>query len=546
MKHIILKLLLLTHLFAYSQLPKRPYEKISFKDDAPVWYETCFESSLVDSGFDGYNIFSLSTITVQPIIEEDYMISLHGKFDLTHGGDDGALLQKRDIQDGSVIWSFLYGFTDTNIQEIPFKMYKGEDGYLHIHGYRRSKNAKLDTFPPFLWFPTDSCYLTYRKIDLHTGQLIEFLTPDDEDPGALRVLASLDRSRQYSQIITTKNPDEFIYWRRVITEDLDVATLRFQRVNKHGLAISDPDSIRLRTPTNGYINFHQLNADTFVHVSFNRVDQKITLYYYNPQFQLLDSLDMNSFPGRFRVNTHADIIDNKYIFIQTADITIDHDRYLAAVYDLQGNLLDYYDQKTYEFLSYQTSLDPVRKKLLVMISRINFNPLQYTCSLFKTDGMGGLSEIHRFEPSDSLRTANGLLLYTLNKDKSVIFFNEGSLYIDEFNKVQYDNAARAKSFMVFNATDIGLATVSVKEPSSDIPDVVLFPNPAGEEITVQFSAQVSGRGQILDSQGHVHESFDIENVTEWKIPCSGLSSGLYFFRFFDKVGQSMVRRFVRM
>lgn len=544
MKQSLIIIILFFYVFSFGQLPKRPYEKIIFNNKSPVWYETCFDSSLVNEESDGYNIFSLGTITIEPIIEEEYMISLHGKFDLEYGGDDGALIQKRNIKNGEVIWSIVYGYINSGIQEIPFKMYKDEEGFLHVLGYRRKKNAKLDTFPPFLWFPTDSCLLTYRKIDIETGKVLELLSPDDNDPDAFYLLASIDRARQYGHIMTTKKPDEFIFWQRIITDDLDVATVRFRRLNKFGKATSKLDSIRLNTPTNGYINFLQLSADTFVHVSFNRVDQKITLYYYNDQFYLFDSLELNSIPGNFRIHTHASIIKNKYLLIQTVDLAIDHYRFFDAVFDFKGNLVDYYDQRSYEFLSYWSSFDHIRKKILVMISRLNFNPLQYVCSLNETNGIGGLKEICRFEPSDTLRTSNGLLIFTIDKENTMIYFNESNMYFDQFNKVQFDNSARAKSYIVFNASDIGLNPVSVEASLGRI-NVKVQPNPTQDELMIAFDEDINGVFYIVDNLGNVLVQRQIQSERKILLQLDYLQPGMYYLKMEDQLKGVHTKRFIK-
>lgn len=539
---ILIPFLLLSHHILLGQHPIKPYEKLNILGTNPDWYETFFDSSLINEKSDGFNTFSLAS-QIDPIFTDSHIITIRGVLNRNKGNDAGAIIQKREIKTGKIKWSILYDLNTQAFAEVPFKMYLGKDNYLHVHGFRDREPTKPEIFP-FLYFPKDSCLLTYRKIDIESGKVIELHTPDENHLNKQMVIASLDRSRKYSNLFLTNNPEEFIYWERIIKENHDVKTVHFQRVNKYGISVSEVDSINLISPTNQFVNFYQLNTDTFIHVNFNRINQKINLYYYNKSFKLIDSTLLENLPSNFNNYTSAKIINDKYIFIQTTDLQIDHNRFMDAVYDLNGKLIDYYEVSSFDFLEYWSSFDFIRKKILVLSSRIYLAPLKYTATLYETKKNGQIHKIYDFTPTDSLRTINGLYLYPVSTSHMLIHFHEGALY-KKNNKIEYDDFARAQSLMLFNAADIGLSTVSVKEPHK-LSDVLLFPNPAGEEITVQFPEQVSGHGQILDSQGRVHESVDIENMAGWNIPCSGLSPGLYFFRFFNKEGQSVMRRFVRI
>jgi hypothetical protein len=526
MKSCILYIFLCSQMLLTGQGRIRPYEKMVLQGTQPVWYETMFDSLLIHEESDGYSSVS-STSHIEPIIFEEYLFTIHGILNTNKGFHGGAIIQKRNINSGKLEWRVLYDLDSQPYPEIPFKMYLSEGKYLHVHGYRNRIDAKPEFFP-FLYFPTDSCLLTYRKIDVETGKVLEFYTPEENDENAVLTIASLNPHSIFSDLLFTKHPDEFIYWeRRSIWNE----TIHFQKVNKYGLALSGIDSVKLSTPINSSINIEQLNADTIVHIGFNNVDQKINLFYYNNQFQLLDSLELKNFPGKFRIYTYAKIVNNQFVVIRTFNQQIDSYRYLDAIYDMKGNLLDYFELTSFGFITYWSNFDPLRQKILVMSSLLHNNPLQYIATLYETDGIGGLQSIHEFIPEDSLKTIGGLYLYPVQNDKMLIYFDEGEIYINEFGQPRYDNYANAQSLMLFNSIDLGLNPVSIKESFGNGATIKIYPNPGQDYVMFTSEKPVSGTLTVYNITGGVVYK-EILNQTDSKsIDTALLSPGFYFLVF---------------
>jgi hypothetical protein len=531
MKSSLIIYLLCAHFILNAQLPKRPYEKISFNTTQPVWYETFYDTRLINELCDGYKSFSIRT-TLDPLIKEDYIITIRGVLNRPKAHDGGALIQKRDKTNGSLIWSILYDYNNQPYPEIPFKMYIGEDGFLHVHGFRDRIDAAPELFP-FLYVHKDSCLLTYRKIDLVTGEIVEFFTPDEQNEKALMVLASVDRSKKYSNLLRTDDPEIFVYWERIILPDRDVATIHFRKVNKYGLAVSELDSFRLRTPTNGLINIIQLSTDTIIHVNFNRINQKITLYIYNNSFELKDSIRMNDLPFPFNQNASADLVDGNSLLIRTLDVTLDYYRFFDAAYSLDGKLINYYEQKSYNYIPYWSSYDPFRKKLLVMSSGQSNNPFKYSTTLFESVGNGELKKIHEFVPIDTLRTINGLLVFTLDKDKTLIHFSEGSFYVDQDNYVRFDDNARAQSLMLFNAADIGLNTVSSQDTEFEDMTMLVFPNPGHNHVTLTWRLPTTGNLAVYNIWGNEIYQQELIEADYTHMQTTTWPSGAYIFVLTD-------------
>lgn len=487
MKSCFLFIFLFAHVLLTAQGRIRPYGKIDLQGIQPVWYETLFDSSLIHEKSDGYSSIS-TTNRIEPIFQGNNVYTIHEVLNTNKGFHGGAIIQKRNIDTGSAEWSVLYDLNSQPYPEIPFKMYLSDGKYLHVHGYRNRIDAKPEFFP-FLYFPTDSCLLTYRKIDIETGKVLEFYTPEENDENAVLTIASLNPHSIFSDLLFTKHPDEFIYWeRRSIWNE----TIHFQKVNKYGLALSGIDSVKLSTPINSSINIEQLNADTIVHIGFNNVDQKINLFYYNNQFQVLDSLELKNFPGKFRIYTYAKIVDNQFVVIRTFNQQFDSYRYLDAVYDMKGNLLDYFELTSFGFIQYWSNFDKLRQKIIVMSSLLHKDPLRYIATLYETDGQGGLQSIHEFIPTDSLKTIGGLYLYPVNTDKMLVYFDEGEMYINEFGQPRFDNYANASSLMLFNAADIGLNTVSSQDTEFEDTTMLVFPNPGHNHVTLTWKLPKTG------------------------------------------------------
>src|SRR5690606_1148231 len=286
---IVMICLFSCNLVVFGQLPKNYYEKINFENEMPKWHETLFDSSLVNNHSDGYNSFSIST-QIHPIFDGDNMISIRGVLNRDIAYSGGAIIQKRDLNTGKMLWSTLYDLHSQPFPEVPFKMYIGNDGFLHVHGFINRIDAKPDFFP-FLYLPTDSCLLTYRKINVHNGDIEEFYTPLDNDQNALLVIASIDKHSRYSNIFSTDDKDIFIYWER---RNITLPTIHYTKVDKYGYALTETDSFDISTPTNSSINLLEFNKDTLVHINFNKESQLVKLYYYNKLFQIIDSVQFSN------------------------------------------------------------------------------------------------------------------------------------------------------------------------------------------------------------------------------------------------------------
>ncbi len=71
---------------------------------------------------------------------------------------------------------------------------------------------------------------------------------------------------------------------------------------------------------------------------------------------------------------------------------------------------------------------------------------------------------------------------------------------------------------------------SVSELNDEAPALSLFPNPAGEFITLQQTEQLSGLLEVFSMSGHLVKSFWMEGES-LQLNLSDFESGVYFVRY---------------
>lgn len=540
MKKVTIILLFISTITLHSQIPVRQYNKLLFADRQPIWYEVAFEESLVNNECDGFNNLYDWT-EVDPIVDGNFMYSVL-EVRTNKSETEGAYIEKRNIKNGQLEWKIIYDLNVLDYQEIPFKMYLGNENDLIVHGFRIGKDDGSSW--PFLTVPRAGCLLTYRRISIDSGEILEFYTPEDNDETAAKVSASVEKNNLYGNLFLTENEDEFLYWeRRLPPTSNPKQIIHFSRVNKFGIQLTDTDSVILG-PINVVINLIQLSRDTILYIEGNVETQQINLYYLNQEFVKIDSIVLEKFPSQIRNNKMFVSLFGKTLLIRSIVFNGENFSEHTGLYGLDGKLLDFIELKNTNRESYVAQVDQKHNRIVGMKAGFKFEPVEPVMELFKSLGNDSLEIARSLQVNDSLRIGYLQRLFYVNQDQILIQFYETSIY-KESSFFKFDNYARAHSFLLFDADDIGLSTVSNISTNHKM-IAELFPNPTFDLLTINYQDFMNGHVQIYNSFGGEVFKDKIQNLKSITIPVYHLPSGLYILRIQDDQKGVCKKKFVKM
>lgn len=92
-------------------------------------------------------------------------------------------------------------------------------------------------------------------------------------------------------------------------------------------------------------------------------------------------------------------------------------------------------------------------------------------------------------------------------------------------------------------SDDQLVEVGVQELLSN--DIILFPNPVGDELTITFHSAASRTIKLLDAEGRLVKDFGVISKKMFSVDCSALASGAYFIQVVSTEGDVVAKGFVK-
>ena len=117
-------------------LPTRPYEKIVFDSLSPVWYKTFYDPKGIGGDTcDGYNFVEFIH-HIEPIIVGDFIYVAVGTRN-TKDLNTGALIEKRRLSDGELVWQSSITYPEVGRQEVPRFMRINDSNQLEVFYLKR-------------------------------------------------------------------------------------------------------------------------------------------------------------------------------------------------------------------------------------------------------------------------------------------------------------------------------------------------------------------------------------------------------------------------
>ncbi len=91
--------------------------------------------------------------------------------------------------------------------------------------------------------------------------------------------------------------------------------------------------------------------------------------------------------------------------------------------------------------------------------------------------------------------------------------------------------------------DILINETSVQEMQTNF-NINVFPNPSNSDITFQFEYSQLSKLKIINQNGKLMQTFDIQEQSEFILPVNNYNSGIYFYQITNNKGQTEFGKFV--
>lgn len=502
------------NLYGQVKKPVRPYEKIQLEGLNPNWYETFYDSTMIDDRLDGYSHFRPASDFV-PLIHGDKIF--HAFSINTKDGIVGGYIECRNMKNGKMIWRDRFGLIDSGHVEIPRLMYIEEEKLIVIGQIKRSSGSS-----GLLNMIVSN--RTYNALD---GTLLSSKHGSFDDS---TLLSTQDDISYATHTYFYKEKEHIRYIQPNSTLELGKVMIKSYLLDKDGRALRN-DSLLVNQL---YVNIAKISDDTLLLVEFDTAS--IWFRFVSPELKTYYSLESKyTFDHLMVLIKLMDISvhDRKVLFFNQRNNPFPDINYEIYVFNLDGSIYDTYDLKN----KYTTDFYPIdwaSKKGLLM----GFNFIKSTSrskrssiDIKKFENETEFSVVKSCESIDSMRYATVFQIVPLGNGKYLSYFNEGALYVDTFNFITSDYNAFALSCMLLDEKDLGI-TSSTNEPTSNAIDgLEFFPNPVTESLTIRFATPYSGSISISDISGRTVMVRDVTDLSEEvNIDMSYLASGMYIVR----------------
>lgn len=548
MKIIFILIILLYTINIQAQIgpPLRPFEKINYTGIAPIWHEAVYNNNVLSDTLDGYNHFK-SIEGLAPIIFEDKVITAY----LLSGpnyGFYGGYIEFRDINNGTLLWSYRYGQYDGKHQEVTRLMYIENGQLVTINQLNRDafdKNYEKSYFPRMI--------ISKRVYDLNSGSIISYEHRPFDDLGAYDTNYNVVYfSRDFSFYKEGKNI-RYIYQSKGINKDVINSVL----LDQSGALISK-DTL-LFADLSYYFNFTQLHEDTLLSIQFLGDPNSLVFHYLSPDLKLYKTVTSNyvfdELPGyNFLKKVSGD--KTKLLFNNLRNDFYPNSYYEVFIFDVQSGELtkkvsfkDMYAEWGYELLNWEDSVDSI----LIIHGRFKDKPqtneTYSALNFLKVGDIDSLSLIREYEPTDLLRLAAPYDFIKLSEEKYLIYFVERGLRTNPItNKINgFDRNGVALSMMLLDLNDLGLLS-SITESNSIHLNLNIYPNPSSDIITIHTDVPFSGDVFVSDISGRPivnHQQIEIGS-NGMTIDISKFESGMYIVHYLSKNGKHIAKKVIKM
>ncbi len=511
-------------LFSQIQKPYRPFEKINFQELNSVWYETMFDSLVIDDYLDGYSHFRPAG-NINPIIHDDKIYSAF--YINTRNGIVGSYIVCRDMISGKIIWKDRYGKLDGQHIEIPTLMFIDNDKLVVYGQIKRDAEYGSNVIPSLR-----DLILSKRLYDIVDGTLNLYYHGDFNDP---LLLNTHNETFYLYKVFFYKEQDKVRYIQPIPTGDLLKTKVHSFLLDEQGRALSH-DSLL----TNQFFyNISQISEDTLLIVEvdsaellFRYVSPDLKTYFVNRTDYPFDH-----YPALIDLK-EVSVVDRKLLFYNQRNEFYPHNYFEVYVFNFDGSLSHKYDLKN----KYIEDFTPIRwqeKDGLLLAANYEIIGKKRTKSMLQVKSFTNESEekvLKTFVATDTLRSIYSYKVIPIEDGELLVSFSEGAYFLDTISKlIQLDDDAIALSLMKIKEKDLGITSnannfnVNIKAKA-----ITVVPNPVVEDLFISLPTNFIGKIGIIDISGRLVRIVDISKpLSQIKIDMSGLLSGVYFVKIED-------------
>ncbi len=522
-------------------LPTRPYEKIKFDSLQPVWYHTFYDpKSIGGDTCDGYNFVEFIA-RIKPLIAGDFIYLALGTRN-TKDLNTGALIEKRRLSDGELVWQSSLTYPEVGRQEVPRFMRINDNDQLEVFYLKRNKPFNLAD--PFFILKSGVSYdmgLSIRIFDTHNGNIISYQNLTDSTNSNIKYTYS------WSEILGLSTTYEI--------QDSLVHTGLFGLSGKFSYVthFHDTNGNYQRTDTfkiSGIqkgSNFIKIGNDSLI-IMEEVYNKPTRLHLFDGNFQLLktietETLDYPKDIKLIRANKQGLLLEclEKKELLQLT--------YQLVFMDYDGKIrkkVSFVNENTYHRI-YDVLDWSMNGELLLIAKKyvkdslenpqpnVNFDVSQ-AIDFWYASGDNNLTRIKRYKSTDNKRYALPWIQESVKLDNGdyIVFLLESAIDTISLKSGGFENDfdARASSIMQITPQQAGLKVSEVKEIKSSLLECKVYPNPATNFIHIdigsdqlKFVCVSDVLGKVIYSEVEKHISH-AGNVVD--ISLQGWAHGLYF------------------
>ncbi|MEZ4910940.1 MAG: T9SS type A sorting domain-containing protein [Saprospiraceae bacterium] len=537
MKNILLILLfgcICLNVSSQIDHPHRPYEQLQFSNLKIDWYETFYDSTVIDDRLDGYSHFR-PIFKLDPIIHGDKIYTAF--FINNMYGLVGGYVECRNIHTGEMVWRQRYGLLDGEPVEIPRNMAIRDEKLVVIGVRCKSGETCID----HVTIKNLNVVLSTRTYDLDTGQLLSHSFPNGDEKDDLIITYHGDLG------LTDKFYFEGDHIRYLQTNYDHQTTLFETYINSYLLdtngKVLSKDSI---------LNFQnifssvQIHPDTLLILEidsaslwFRYLSPNMRQYYATETTYPFDHPPIN-----FVVNG-VSYDKRKILFFNLRNAHWPDIYYEVYSFNFDGSIDYTYNLKNF----YTDSFFPIDWEKSDEIINMEYTPkylpdntLINILSVNKKLDEDNDITLASFTPTDSLRLAVPIWTKSLEDGKILIMLIEGSYYYNNnILRYEFDFNSYANSYMVVDRESLGIIS-KTHNTYADI-HFSLYPNPAHDMVYLRspdipidqiWLHDISGRQVLSKSVDQTDTSFSV----------AGLSPGIYLLSITTADAKKSVRKVV--
>ena len=513
MKNLILLLVVVSEV-AIAQVSKLTD---IFEDIVPIWSHLAFDSTSIRGSYNGMNHLS-GFSGYGPKIINGFAYTIYND---ASDFDQGALLEKINLQNGSKVWMNNINLKKNSKREKVRNYFINEKDELVLLNFRSIEDQVF-----VVWTDSKVCV---RKYDIASGNLLDFQFSEAQDSSSPVIVGSSDARLfpfnvvEYEYIGHLRDQSDYIIYRNLFNENRMPILDEEIRI-PHKYPNSYPE---LSYPYNG-------NRDTMLFLRFsNKTDpifpgdsMELKIDFFDNHFQYISS---NDIANKITVASqyYLQKAENGYIYItgigfENGNIEPITER--ISIFDLHGNLKEELTlPKEYKSSPRGSNCLKLRNQEGSLIVRSVFTDHSKKDSkiqFFISDGHGNLNLTKEIP----LKLQQTLYSNDLHQtpDGDIILFGD----YKGIAGLGYTYLTGRSIITKFSKESIGIITNNgefYKEP-----EISIFPNPIYDNVIINYKGMDVNNIYIQDMYGNILLNQKVDNTDKLTINnLNSIANGVY-------------------